>query len=290
MKSEEKEFDINEMSISLDVDSSVIDRVVSGEITHITMEINEDNQSLILENINGNLVLGIDESPLRYHGCYLYNDGEFPYVIKDSLEFLMLNGGDKDCLARIIDVMVEPGMRFDYKGAGKPIEEEPDGESCVWEVTFEVVPVPKEPRYYLMRWNPAISSFKEDDYELCVASELHGMFRMNWSIADWEEARRGDLFFMMRTGDDKAGILFNGQFVSDPYPDDDWAGSNKRRMYVDLVCTCPAEPSEGPIISLEQLKKVMPDYEWEKGRSGVLLTDDMVTKLDEIAKGGKRIM
>ena len=27
-----------------------------------------------------------------------------------------------------------------------------------------------------------------------------------------------------------------GHFLSDPYPADDWAGSTKRRMYVDMVC------------------------------------------------------
>ncbi|MCR4920648.1 MAG: hypothetical protein K5945_02935 [Bacteroidaceae bacterium] len=37
------------------------------------------------------------------------------------------------------------------------------------------------------------------------------------------------------TGDDKAGIVFNGLFISDPYPDEDWAGSTKRSMYVDMV-------------------------------------------------------
>ena len=76
-----------------------------------------------------------------------------------------------------------------------------------------------------MRWNPSISSFTEKDFEECVENMVHGMFRMNWSIYEWEEARRGDLFFMMRTGDDKAGIVFTGQFISDPYPGDDWAPS-----------------------------------------------------------------
>ena len=72
------------------------------------------------------------------------------------------------------------------------------------------IPVFDEPRYYLMRWNPAISSFKEEDYEKCVANMTYGMFCMNWSIYEWEEARRGDYFYMMRTGDDKAGIVFRG--------------------------------------------------------------------------------
>ena len=59
-----------------------------------------------------------------------------------------------------------------------------------------------------MRWNPSISSFAEKEYEKCLSDMEHGMFRLNWSIYDWEEARRGDMFYMMRVGDDKAGIGF----------------------------------------------------------------------------------
>jgi len=164
-----------------------------------------------------------DEMPTTFHGCYLYNNGEFPYAIKNSLSFLVLSSGDGDCVTRIIDVETTPGTRFNYQGAGKPIVEDEDGDSCIWEVSFEVVPVPAEAKSYLMRWNPSVSSFTEKDFKECVENMVHGMFRMNWSIYEWEEARRGDLFFMMRTGDDKAGIVFTGQFISDPYPGDDWA-------------------------------------------------------------------
>ena len=59
MNAEEKnkEVDINEVAITLEVDSEVIAKVRSCEITHILMDINEDNQSLVLETINGNLIL-----------------------------------------------------------------------------------------------------------------------------------------------------------------------------------------------------------------------------------------
>ena len=282
MKSEDKEVDINEVAIALEVDSDVIDKVRSGEVTHIVLQINEQNQNMILESIDGNLVLVIDDMPTTYHGCYLYNGGVFPYAIKSSLSFLILNGGEDDCLARIISVDTEPGTRFSYQSADKPIVEDPNGDSCIWEVAFEVVPVPVEPKKYMMRWNPSISSFTEKDFEVCVANMTHGMFRMNWSIYEWEEARRGDLFYMMRVGDDKAGIVFNGQFISDPYPGDDWAGSNRRRMYVDMICTNPVKPGEQPSITLEKLQKAIPAFEWSKGHSGALLTEEVVTKLDEL--------
>ena len=286
MNSEEKnrEIDINEVAITLEVDSEVIAKVRTGEITHILMDINEDNQSLVLETINGNLVLVTDEMPTTFHGCYLYNNGEFPYAIKNSLSFLVLSSGDGDCLTRIIDVETTPGTRFNYQGAGKPIVEDADGDSCIWEVSFEVVPVPAEAKSYLMRWNPSISSFTEKDFEECVENMVHGMFRMNWSIREWEEARRGDLFFMMRVGDDKAGIVFSGQFISDPYPGDDWAGTNKRRMYVDMIVTNSVEPGAAPRVSLEKLQEAIPEYEWAKGHSGVLLSEEIVTKLDEMCE------
>jgi len=287
MNSEEKnrEIDINEVAITLEVDSEVIAKVRTGEITHILMDINEDNQSLVLETINGNLVLVTDEMPTTFHGCYLYNNGEFPYAIKNSLSFLVLSSGDGDCVTRIIDVETTPGTRFNYQGAGKPIVEDEDGDSCIWEVSFEVVPVPAEAKSYLMRWNPSVSSFTEKDFKECVENMVHGMFRMNWSIYEWEEARRGDLFFMMRTGDDKAGIVFTGQFISDPYPGDDWAGTTKRRMYVDMIITNSVEPGAVPRVSLEKLQETIPEFDWAKGHSGALLSEDIVTKLDDMCEG-----
>ena len=53
------------------------------------------------------------------HGCYFYNGGEFPYAIKSTLDYLALDGDDDHCLAKIIDIEMVPGMRFNYQGAGK---------------------------------------------------------------------------------------------------------------------------------------------------------------------------
>lgn len=267
------------IAISILIDEDVIEQVRTGEVTRICLEINDDNYREILENVDGHLMLVVDEMPATFHGCYLYNNGEFPYAIKDSLDFLILEGGDDHCLAKIIGINAEPGMRFRFQGPDEPRVEDPEGDSCIWEIQFEVVPVPEEPRYYLMRWNPAVSSFADKDYKDCIAKLVHDMFRMNWSIYDWQEARRGDFFFMMRTGDDKAGIVFTGMFITDPYPADDWAGSTKRRMYVDMVCFSPSKPSAKPHISLKQLESSIPSLKWAQGHSGELLSEDVVKQL-----------
>ena len=281
-KDENKELDINEMAISIDVDSEVIEGVKNGKIGRIVLDINDHNQNLILETIDGNLILCTDEMPTTYHGCYFYNGGEFPYILKDTLEFLVLADGEYNCLTHIISKKAIAGTRFRFQGPNEPSIEDPNGDSCIWEVHFEILPVPEEPKKYLMRWNPSISSFTEDNYKECVENMEGGKFRMNWSIYEWEEARRGDMFYMLRVGDDKAGITFNGYFLSDPYTGDDWAGSTKRRCYVDMVCQNAVEPEEVPFIPLSKLKEAIPEYNWEKGHSGELLPEDVRDKLDEL--------
>lgn len=281
-KKENKEVDINEVAITLEVDDEVIGKVRTGEVTHICLQINDDNYRQILENVDGHLLLIVDTMPDTFHGCYLYNKGVFPYAIKGTLEFLLLKGGNDSCFSKIIGINTVAGTRFHFQGSEKSGVEDPNGDSCIWEVQFEVVPVPTKPRHYLMRWNPSISSFTEMDYEKCVANMEHGMFRLNWSIYDWEEARRGDMFYMMRVGDDKAGIVFTGQFITDPYPADDWGGSTKRRMYVDMVCMNATEPQAGSNVSLEKLQKAIPSFEWSRGHSGVLLANNVTEKLAKL--------
>lgn len=276
-----KEFDINEVCFTLEVESDVIEKVKRGEITHITLDINEHNKNLILETEEGELILVIDKKPIAYRSCYLYNDGVFPYAIKGTLDYLMLSAGEENILlTRVVDVDTEPGVRFRYDESEKSVVEDPEGDCCIWKVEFEVVPMPTDARTYLMRWNPSISSFTEEDYEECLENMVHGMFRMNWSISEWEEARRGDTFYMLRSGDDKAGLVFQGQLLSDPYTGDDWAGSNKRRCYVDMVCMNAVEPKEKPLLSLEKLQKAIPEINWVKGHSGELLSEEVVSKLE----------
>lgn len=279
-----KETDINDVAISIDVDGDVIEGVKKGEVCTIILDLNENNQELILETMDGHLLLCTEEMPVKYHGCYYYNGGVFPYILKKTLGFLVLADGENTCLTHIISKKAVAGTRFRFQGSGEPSIEDANGDSCIWQIHFEILPVPSELKKYLMRWNPAISSFKEQDYKTCVEHAQEGKFRMNWSIYEWQEARRGDLFYMLRVGDDKAGIAFNGYFLSDPYTGDDWAGSTKRRCYVDMICQNTVEPGEVPFVSMERLKEAIPEYDWEEGHSGVLLPDEVTEKLDELFK------
>lgn len=272
----------NDESVMIEVDEGVIDRVRSGDTTHIVVPINADNYLQFLENVKGQLVLVTDEMPESFCGCYLYNDGVFPYAIKESLQILVLTDGTDECVTSIVDVEASAGMRFRFQESDGSGVEDPNGDCCVWELSFEIVPLHAKPRTFLMRWNPAISSFSIEDYRQYIEEAKSGGAYLKWSICDWEEARRGDLFFMMRTGDDKAGIVFNGVIVSNPYVNDDWAGTSKRRLYVDMICSNYTDPDAVPRLSLEKLKSEIPSYDWSKGHSGEQLPQDVTEKLMDL--------
>ena len=256
------------MTLTIVVGKGVISQVREGKVKVVAIDVTEGNQDNLLT--------------VPVESCFIYNNGVCPFAVKGSLTFLLLDDGEDKCLTRIIGVDTEPGPRFSLSSDGTTRIDDPIGDYSIWEVQFEVVPIPEKPHFYLMRWNPTVSTLTEKGYEDCLANRVHGMFRINWSIFEWQEARRGDFFYMLRTGDDKAGIVFSGQFISDPNPDEDWEGSTRRRMYVDMVCQAPDESDSAPLVALEELQQAIPSITWTTGHSGVLLSEDEVEQLSNL--------
>lgn len=285
-----KETNINDLAITIEVEQEVIDTIRIIEESRLTLDISDYNQNVLLENIEGNLILCTEELPMTYHGCYYYNDGSFPYIIKKDLQFIILSSGNDSCLTHIKAVKATPGKRFRFQESGIPSVEDPNGDSCIWDLTFSIEYVRdgnedepmRERKTYLLRWNPAISSFTEDDYEEFVTNAQDDAFELNWSVYEWEDAAIGDRFYMMRVGDEKAGFVFRGHFISTPYTADDWAGSNRQRHYVDLLCVEPVTPKTKPDLSLEKLKAALPEINWASGHSGILLPKEVAEKLEEL--------
>ena len=169
--------------------------------------------------------------------------------------------------------------RLDY--AQFVIDEMPDDEWERFYDSFDAEPL-RHPKTFLLRWNPTISSYTLNDYRNDMEEYPDG-FRSNWSIYEWEEAHKGDRFFMLRTGDDKAGIVYRGEFLSDPYEGDDWAGQKgKKRQYIDIGCYdfIPAD-NQSPI-DIELLEKEIPEIDWRKGHSGELLSEETADKLNDL--------
>lgn len=139
-----------------------------------------------------------------------------------------------------------------------------------------------QPKTYLLRWNPAISSFKAEYHDDAI-EKYGGDWGMDWSVYEWQEAKEGDIFYMLREGDGVApGIYYRGYFSSDPYVDDDWRGSDHKRHYVDIECHDGRPMSEGAWITTDELEAAIPGINWRKGHSGELMTAEQATILDRL--------
>ena len=147
--------------------------------------------------------------------------------------------------------------------------------------SFDVEPI-RSPKTYLLRWNPTISSFNLDDYRDVLSKYSGGFSGMNWSVYEWEKAHKGDHYYMLRAGDDKAGIVFRGVFTSDPYPGEDWAGNGKKRYYMDMDCYDCVPADEQSAIGIEELEKAVPGIDWRRGHSGELLSSEDADRLNEL--------
>jgi hypothetical protein len=87
---------------------------------------------------------------------------------------------------------------------------------------------------------------------------------------------------MLRTGDDKPGIVYRGIFTSEPYEDDDWNMTDKLRHYVDMDCYDCIPADEQSPITIKILEENIPNINWRAGHSGELLSDEDAEKLDEM--------
>ncbi len=135
---------------------------------------------------------------------------------------------------------------------------------------------------YILFWNPAISSYKLEDFQREM--EDLGNAYMNWSVWEYENACAGDRFFMVRCGSGKTGICMSGYFSSDPYKDEDWSGRGRVTYYMDLEPDYMINPDYLPILSTLDLVRDVPGFDWNGGHSGRLLDAKLAEKLETIWK------
>ena len=139
-----------------------------------------------------------------------------------------------------------------------------------------------EQKTFILMWNPAISSYTIHNH---IDSIPHiDDWEFNWSIHEWEKAHKGDRFFMVRVGEGKTGIVMSGIFISKPYTDRDWNRLRQRKQiyYMDMQPNFIVNPETMPIVTTAQLQEAIPDFEWRKGHSGVLLTEYQAQRLEEL--------
>lgn len=150
---------------------------------------------------------------------------------------------------------------------------------------------------FILKWNPAISSFKLEEFRRCIPimkNSLPGagdswedgdeceLLDFNWSVWDWQNASPGDRFFMARVGEGKTGLVMAGTFSSPPYRDEDWSGKGRETHYVDLDVEAMADTEQMPFVSTAELAAAVPGFDWTKGHSGEVLGREQAEALEAL--------
>lgn len=133
---------------------------------------------------------------------------------------------------------------------------------------------------YVLMWNPAISSVKMDDHVDSIPNLLTEHY--NWSVYEYQEAKKNDRFVMIRCGEGKTGLVMSGVFDSNPYQAGDWSGKGRKVFYMDMTPNFIADPEKAEIITTQELQEAIPSFDWTGGHSGRLLTEDQAKKLEKL--------
>ncbi len=103
----------------------------------------------------------------------------------------------------------------------------------------------------------------------------------NWSIWDHDKVKKGDSFYLVKVGlYGQIGIVAKGTVTSDPYEGEDWSGKGRQTFYVDFMPDYLINPDVLPILDAATLSAKIPDFEWNGGHSGLVLTQQQAEALD----------
>ncbi len=137
----------------------------------------------------------------------------------------------------------------------------------------------------IFKWNPGFSSYTMarflNDLEKCAFAN-NGNVGMNWSIWDHDKVHKGDTFFMLKVGYGQTGIVARGTITSEPYSGEDWSWQNRPTKYCDFDYSTIINPDAYPVLTSFELSKTIPDFDWNGGHSGLVLTDAQTKELERL--------
>lgn len=136
---------------------------------------------------------------------------------------------------------------------------------------------------FILRWNPDISSHTLKDFEQCLDCYCPDRFYYEWSIFDYNKAISGDRVFMVKTGSGTHGIVLAGYIEGFPCLDEDRVGQNGTTYYVRIRVEKLLHPDNTPdLLTTDQLAQAIPDFNWENGHSGEILSVSQAEKMEKL--------
>ena len=126
---------------------------------------------------------------------------------------------------------------------------------------------------YLYTWNPKRWVWV-DQADAVYRVNNGDQYDMYWSCGNTKKIQIGDVFFLMRLGEEPKGLIGCGYISSSPYPLPHWdaekAAEGKTALKTDLLFKAL---SDKPIISLTELQRRYPEYKWTPEAGGLTVPE-----------------
>jgi len=136
----------------------------------------------------------------------------------------------------------------------------------------------------ILKWNPNFSSYNMlhylSDLARCNRDDSDSDF--DWSVWDYEKIHTGDRFYWVKLGYGQVGIVGAGEITSEPFEAEDWSGKGRRTFYVEFMPDLLINPDALPILTAAELSSRIPDFEWTRGHSGLVLSDAQAEELEKL--------
>lgn len=136
----------------------------------------------------------------------------------------------------------------------------------------------------ILKWNPRVSSWSNYDHvKRIIKNNKNSDSKMNWSVWEYDKVKKGDKCFLLKVGYGANGIVDAGVILSKPYKSDDWSNENRNNIYyADFESKLILNYDTVPILTSEELSKNIPDFDWTKGHSGAVLSENQAEKFLEL--------
>lgn len=138
----------SENTLGFMVEPQFIDAVLDGTAKNYFLLLDEDNYQEVIEHIDGNIVLVSDDLTEDFSGCYMWNNGHFPFMLRTRLKHLMFSDGKRTCPVYIKYIKTKVHQRISFDENDESVED-PNGNFCIWKIDYhftltEPAPLPDE--------------------------------------------------------------------------------------------------------------------------------------------------
>lgn len=146
---------------------------------------------------------------------------------------------------------------------------------------------------FILRWNPAFSSYKMENHLELVSHVKKGQFpvHFDWSVREGERLKVNDMFILLQVGTDSDGIAMIGKFCSEAYEDDSWRKNGKTVHYAAMQIFDAFDLSKEKKLRAENFEKAI-QINWHGGHSGELIKEEfaaaLVNRIKEANKDSRR--